>query len=70
MAPMDQPQKSEHLQGGGVMIWNGVVNFNNCQIYNNKAGDGDNVYNVGGTVCAAPMIVQGVVGLIDPCASP
>ena len=35
---MDQPQKSKRmLQGGGVRIDNGIVNFNNCQIYNNRA---------------------------------
>ena len=37
MAPMNQPQKSKRmLQGGGVFIRDGTVNFNNCQIYNNE----------------------------------
>ena len=37
MAPMDQSQKCKHmLQGGGVDIWDAIVNFNNCQIYNNE----------------------------------
>ena len=40
MAPMDQPQKSKRLQGGGVLIENnGNVSFNNCQIYDNKASN-------------------------------
>ena len=38
IAPMDQPQESKRmLQGGGVYVRMGNVNFNNCQIYNNEA---------------------------------
>ena len=40
MAPMEQPQKSKRfLQGGGVLIENGKVDFKDCNIYENTADE-------------------------------
>ena len=42
MAPVERLQKSERpslLQGGGVFIEDGTVNFQNSSIHGNKADD-------------------------------
>ena len=41
MAPMEEISRKclSRSQGGGVRLYNGIVTFNNCEIYSNTADD-------------------------------